>query len=1302
MNCASRQSLWPLRPAELLDELVRLVRERSPAEIDIPNRFTALNAAAQSRYEETTAARTERYKQEKTAAEEEYAAARREIVERCESEYGRVQKAYDDARTQAASRFAAAEREARQKCQEAQWEATAIFEAAMGGAHRPLEEITAQLDARGRELAEIQRQAQRLLEHRGQWRDYPDPEPSGKPPERNPIRLVIQAVNDAEAHLQTLSEQRLPRLLEGLRPLGMVLGIWALFVYPAGALLGWSGWQWAAASGAAALAVSGVLALVVYQKVRRQSERAYFALRQVFVDAGLNRPEGLAAAKRSCTRLYESIAGRRDAEMRRVENQFAGRISELSLEKQNELERINREYPPKLSEITIRRDNELATVDREHSLRMTKLEETYRREMLELDEQHSREMLESDQEFQRQWGEMADLWLGGMARIQTAVDEMDETCAALFPPFSAPQPTPKETPPAVRFGRCDVRLDRIENGIPRDDRLRPAETAFALPALLPFPERSLLLLKADGEGRARTVDAIRAAMLRLLSSLPPGKVRFTIFDPVGLGENFSAFMHLADFDEKLVTSRIWTDSAHFEQRLADLTDHMENVIQLYLRNEFASIQQYNASAGEMAEPYRVLVVANFPANFTEAAARRLVSVVSSGARCGVYTIASVDRKLRLPKDFNLADLEAEALVLEHRDGRFQWDHPEAGPLPVTVEKLPSPDRVTQLIRGVGEDAREAGRVEVSFASVAPPTDQQWTADSREGLAVPLGRAGAMKTQYLRLGHGTSQHVLVAGKTGSGKSNLLHVLVINTALRYSPDEVELYLVDFKKGVEFKAYAGGRLPHARVVAVESEREFGLSVLKRLDDELRTRGDLFRRLGVQNVKATRDAEPDRRLPRVLLIVDEFQELFVEDDRIAQEASLLLDRLVRQGRAFGIHVLLGSQTLAGAYSLPRSTIGQMAVRIALQCSDSDAHLILSEENTAARLLARPGEAIYNDANGLLEGNHPFQVVWLPEGERDELLGRVGELVMKSDGAWPPPVVFEGNAAADPADNPRLAALLDQDAWPDAMPMNPRAWLGAAVAIKDPSAAELRRQAGANLLVVGLGEELAEGMLVSSAVSLAAQLVPKPSGDPPSRPRFYFFASSRAEDEASNPWHRLADALPHETRLVSSRGVAEAIGEIAAEVGRRTAGDDDRAAPVYLFITNLARFRDLRRAEDDYGFGRFDDDDKPPSSARQFAEILREGPAVGVHTLIWCESYNTVSRFLDRNSLRDVELRVLLHMNANDSSNLIDSPAASQLGIYRAILYDDGQGVSEKICPYGGPTKQWLDRVAAQLGGRE
>ena len=81
-------------------------------------------------------------------------------------------------------------------------------------------------------------------------------------------------------------------------------------------------------------------------------------------------------------------------------------------------------------------------------------------------------------------------------------------------------------------------------------------------------------------------------------------------------------------------------------------------------------------------------------------------------------------------------------------------------------------------------------------------------------------------------------VAVVGPSGSGKSTFLHALVTNAALYYRPDEVQFYLIDFKKGVEFKCYATANLPHARVIAIESEREFGLSVLEKLDTELRRR--------------------------------------------------------------------------------------------------------------------------------------------------------------------------------------------------------------------------------------------------------------------------------------------------------------------------------------------------------------------------------------------------------------------------------------------------------------------------------
>jgi hypothetical protein len=478
---------------------------------------------------------------------------------------------------------------------------------------------------------------------------------------------------------------------------------------------------------------------------------------------------------------------------------------------------------------------------------------------------------------------------------------------------------------------------------------------------------------------------------------------------------------------------------------------------------------------------------------------------------------------------------------------------------------------------------------------------------------------------------------------------------------------------------------------------------------------------------------------MPRVLFVVDEFQELFVEDDKLAQDAGLLLDRLVRQGRAFGIHVLLGSQTLSGAYSLARSTMGQMAVRVALQCSEADAHLILSDDrNEAARFLSRPGEAIYNDQNGLLAGNHPFQVVWLPESQRISYLRQV-EAKSKEEGIGvKETIVFEGDQAADPAYNLQLREMLQHGLSGTASGAQ-KAWLGSAVAIKEPTSATFARHAGSNLLVVGAWEESALGVLANAVIALAVQsgdcplFLPKivappidseqekgtvPFGAPAGhtegdRPLFadgastkgdaiagkkvtvpciYVLDGTRPESSDAGAWQRIADALPGKIEVVTSRDTARVIGEAAAELARREGANDENAPQIYLVIFNAGRFRELRRGEDDFSFSA--DRDKPPSPEKQWADILRNGPAWGIHSLVWCDSYNNVNRILDRMALREFEMRIAFQMSAADSSSLLDNPAAAKLRQHRGLFASEDLGTIEKFRPYGIPTDAWLAEV--------
>ena len=478
----------------------------------------------------------------------------------------------------------------------------------------------------------------------------------------------------------------------------------------------------------------------------------------------------------------------------------------------------------------------------------------------------------------------------------------------------------------------------------------------------------------------------------------------------------------------------------------------------------------------------------------------------------------------------------------------------------------------------------------------------------------------------------------------------------------------------------------------MAIQSEREFGLSVLQRLDVILRERGERFRDAGVNDLAGYREylnglGDGTARCPRILLVVDEFQQFFVEDDKLAQEAALLLDRLVRQGRAFGLHVLLGSQTLGGAYSLARSTIDQMAVRVALQCSDADAQLILSKDNNAARLLSRPGEAIYNDQNGLVEGNDPFQVVWLSEEKRESVLRDLGQ---RAAGKYPPPLVFEGNSAADPARNPALDRVLAAETW--AEPKAPAAWLGDPVAIKEPTAAVFRPQGSANLLLIGQNEDAARGLFAAALLGLAAQVPPADT------PVFTLLDGTPDDADDAETLRRLAAKLPGHARAPDRPALPAALTELAAEVERRTKGEGGRA-PRFLFVFGVHRFRELRKSEDDFGFRR--GAEREPSPAERFTALLKDGPGVGVHVVVWCDSLTNLNRTFDRPLLREFGMRVLFQMSPTDSSTLMDSPAAARLGRHRALYLQEEQERPEKFRPYGVPEVGWLDAALAKLGQR-
>lgn len=925
---------------------------------------------------------------------------------------------------------------------------------------------------------------------------------------------------------------------------------------------------------------------------------------------------------------------------------------------------------------------------------------------------------EGRQATEAQWQEVALPTLATLRDVATRTEQLFPAWRAeLWRDFTLPD----DFTHAARFASLAVDLEKLcEVSLSENSRALLGSTRLDLPLSLAVPDQASILFETKQSGQQQIIGALNNLVLRLLTSAPPGRLAFTIFDPVGLGQNFAGIMHLADFEERLINSRIWTQQAQIEQRLADLNEHIEKVTQMYLRNEYQSLAEYNEQAGRLAEKYHFLVIADFPTNFSEVAVKRLQSIAASGPRCGVHLLIHWDQRKSAPVEFVPEELRKNAICIVPKGDGFALANANWEGVTLSLDAPPAAELATQLLQQIGKDSTDSYRVEMPFAEVAPDDNELWSLDTTNELRVPIGRTGATKLQYLALGQGTRQHGLVAGKTGSGKSTLFHVIITNLSLWCSPDQVQFYLVDFKKGVEFKCYATHKLPHARVIAIESDREFGLSVLQHVDDELKRRGDLFRKHNAQNIagyKAAVAATPTSpnplqtegdegvaatAMPRVLLLIDEFQELFVEDDRVSQGAALLLDRIVRQGRAFGIHVLLGSQTLGGAYTLARATIGQMVVRIALQCNEADAYLIMNEDNPAPRLLSRPGEAIYNDDGGAIQGNSPFQVVWLPDRVRDEWLDKVQAAERRAparldsetsplagpglDAPRREPIVFEGNAPANVADNPVLRALLAANA-PQAT-STPRIWLGAPNSIKGPTEAVFRRQSGNHLLIVGQREETALGLVGLAAISLAAQHAKADL-------RLLLFDCSAPGSAEAKFLARIARVIPQPLQLVPAGEIEEVMSTLAAEQQQRAEGANPTGPETYLLIHGLQRNKKLR-FDEEMSFSL--DPNAGANPGLQLNKLICEGASLGFHVIATCDTYNNVMRSLSRKALSEFEMRVVFQMSANDSASLIESPAANDLGLHRAIFYNGQQGWTETFRPYALPDDAWLEEAGRQL----
>ena len=245
---------------------------------------------------------------------------------------------------------------------------------------------------------------------------------------------------------------------------------------------------------------------------------------------------------------------------------------------------------------------------------------------------------------------------------------------------------------------------------------------------------------------------------------------------------------------------------------------------------------------------------------------------------------------------------------------------------------------------------ECRLVELLNAGTFAPADvlARWRASSgRADTVVGVGIGGPVVVDL----DWDGPHVLVAGTTGAGKSELLQTLIVGLCIAHPPEEISFVLVDYKGGAAFADCA--RLPHTAGMVTDLDAHLTRRALNSLHAELRRREQVLAAAGAVDLAGYRTLDCAAPLSRLVLVVDEFAALATD---LPEFVSGLVE-IARRGRSLGLHLVLATQRPAGVVS--PEIRANTALRIALRVTDSADSIDVIDAPDAAHINRRlPGRA--------------------------------------------------------------------------------------------------------------------------------------------------------------------------------------------------------------------------------------------------------------------------------------------------------------------------------------------------------
>ena len=838
-----------------------------------------------------------------------------------------------------------------------------------------------------------------------------------------------------------------------------------------------------------------------------------------------------------------------------------------------------------------------------------------------------------------------------------------------------------------------------------------SSTYLELPCGTAFTDKNFSsIIEYPKNLRDIVVSNLNAMTMQLFMTNVAGKVRFTFISPSDAGEAFASFMRFADVDERLVDTHVWGNSQRIEERLDVLLDRAQTINQDYLRGQYADILEYNQAAGKNAEPLQFLMVVDFPRGFTQAALEKLENIMSNGPKNGIYTILAGEvGELDGSNDANDPRYNAVLQRIVQHLSRYRYEngmlcvpprpssairagHPHANP---QVQYLPLqlPENRVELddaIETMKKAVYNADRVTITYDDVTSGLTHQpdrWFRYSDEkGISVPFALSGANKVLSLELASDAlspKYHTLVTGMIGSGKSTLLHTLIMGLLMKYSPEDVQIYLMDFKDGVEFKIYTEYDLKNFRAISIDTEPEFGLAVLKKIEAEMQARNNIFKQEGCRGLEGYRremaeKGNPHHGMPRTILIIDEFQEAFGRsDDPVMSEAAEIIKRLTLVGRAPAIYLIMATQDIKNAAALPETVYNQFETRIALKSSPDSARIILPDNPMADQLInLDKGVAIFNASAGNKDHNVQCRIAFCSEDEQRALLEQIAQKQAAADFQVTGGTRLLLSSIQDDRSNPlnhfEETGEIDQND----MSLGYRLFVGEPLSLENNFHPQLLSCRGKNLLLTGNDQQRARITTAFIMGSLLYETLRQQDTSTEPAITLFDLSSDAPQDDM---FGQLVRGLPEKIRVYHAGDVLDGLDMLEKElpVGRRQ----------FVVFFGLNRARRLLIQPDAY----------TQAPREKFVSLLQRGPENNMSFIVWA---NSAENFLSlyRDVLPCFEQRLVGGIPEEQLAELIIGQAPANMKPKNAVYFDMDATETPKIRLYDQPTDSWMRQFIRRL----